>query len=282
VVIPSEGLEWQVRTWNQMSELYVKENAPRMASVVDGVIARANLGSGERILDIGTGTGGVIERAAPLVGPSGFIVGADVSPNMLELARARLESRFTNIKLIEAPAEAFPGENGAFDVVLASLSIMYVIDRAAAAQEISRVLRSGGRFVAAVWAGPEQCDLVLFQQIAGRFAGPPPVPGVGPGALADPTSFLQQLGNVGIDARLETQMLGFRVDSFAQAWDVFAGVTTAKLTPERRQEAKDAVQAAMWPHGDGPREFRNLTQFIVGQKRPNMPLQGPRDEAARP
>jgi SAM-dependent methyltransferase len=201
---------------------------------------------------------------------------------MLELARARLESRFTNIKLIEAPAEAFPGENGAFDVVLASLSIMYVIDRAAAAQEISRVLRSGGRFVAAVWAGPEQCDLVLFQQIAGRFAGPPPVPGVGPGALADPTSFLQQLGNVGIDARLETQMLGFRVDSFAQAWDVFAGVTTAKLTPERRQEAKDAVQAAMWPHGDGPREFRNLTQFIVGQKRPNMPLQGPRDEAARP
>jgi cyclopropane fatty-acyl-phospholipid synthase-like methyltransferase len=110
VVIPSEGLEWQVRTWDQMSELYVKENAPRMASVVDGVIARANLGSGEWILDIGTGTGGVIERAAPLVGPSGFIVGADVSPNMLELARARLESRFTNIKLIEAPAEAFPGE----------------------------------------------------------------------------------------------------------------------------------------------------------------------------
>ena len=68
---------------------------------------------------------------------------------------------------------------------------MYVIDRAAAARELARVLRPQGRLVAAAWAEPEACDIVLFQQTAGLFAGPPPVPGVGPGALADPTPFLR-------------------------------------------------------------------------------------------
>lgn len=143
---------------------------------------------------------------------------------------------------------------------------MYVISRAAAAQQIARVLRPGGRFVAAVWAGPEQCDIVRFQQTAGRFAPTPPVSGVGPGALADPTPFLAQLAEAGIDAYVETETLGFDFADFTSAWEVLAKVTTAQLAPERQQEAKAAVLAAMWPHGDGPRHFRNLTQFIVGQR----------------
>ena len=88
-------------------------------------------------------------------------------------------------------------------VVLACLSMMYVINREAAARQIARVLKPGGRFVAAVWASQEQCDIVLFQQTAGRFAGPPPAPGVGPGALADPNGFLELLKAVGIQARVE-------------------------------------------------------------------------------
>src|SRR5215213_4240152 len=80
---------------------------------------------------------------------------------------------------------------------------------ASCTSSIARVLRPGGRLVAAVWAGPEQCDIVRFQQIAGSFAPPPPVPGVGPGALADPSPFLAQLEAAGIDARVETEILGF-------------------------------------------------------------------------
>jgi hypothetical protein len=118
-----------------------------------------------------------------------------------------------------------------------------------------------------MWAGPEQCDIVLFQQTAGKFAGPPPVPGVGPGALADPSSFLAQLDAAGIDARAETQTLGFDFPDFASAWDALAGVTTAQLPEERRQEARSAVKAAMYLDGDGPRRFRNLTQFILGRRR---------------
>jgi len=74
-----------------------------------------------------------------------------------------------------------------------------------------------------------------------------------------------QLADVGIDVRVETEELGFDFDDFELAWEVLAGVTTAQLPPERRQEAKEAVQAVMWPHGRGPRHFRNVTQFLVGR-----------------
>ena len=142
--------------------------------------------------------------------------------------------------------------------------MMYVIDRETAALQIARVLKSGGRFIAAVWAGPEQCDIVLFQQTAGRFAGPPPVPGVGPGALADASGFLRQLNAAGISAHVETETLGFDFPDFASAWDTLAGVTAAQLPPERQREARDAIMAVMYPNGDGPRRFRNATHFIVG------------------
>ena len=171
-----------------------------------------------------------------------------------------------HVQFREGRAEVIPADDGAFDVVLASLSLMYALDRAAAAREIARVLRPGGQLVAAVWAGPEQCDLVHFQQMAGRLAPTPPVPGVGPGAIADPSPFVQQLVEAGITAQVETATLGFDFASFAQAWEVMAHVTTSQLAPAQQQEAQAAVLAALWPHGDSPRHFRNVTLFMLGQR----------------
>jgi SAM-dependent methyltransferase len=261
-----QALAWQIGVWNGMSEIYVSEIDRRFAPVVDAVMRRAGLSPGERVLDLGTGTGAVAERVAKVVGHGGRVVAMDISPQMLALARARLVARgLAHVTLQESRAEAIPADDASFDVVLASLSLMYVIDREAAAREIARVLRPDGRLVAAVWAGPEECDIVRFQQMAGSFAGPPPVTGVGPGALADPHMFLQQLAAAGIGAHVEREVLGFEIDSFALAWDALARVTTADLAAELQANAKEAVRAAMYSHGDGPRYFRNVTQFIVGR-----------------
>ena len=157
--------------------------------------------------------------------------------------------------------------------MLASLSLMYVIDREAAAREIARVLRPNGRLVAAVWAGPDECDIVRFQQAAGRCAGPPPVPGVGPGALADPSIFLQQLAAVGIEARAEAEVLGFEFDSFDAAWEALARVTTADLHPALQADAKETVRSTMYPQ-QGPVYFRNLTRFILGRAAADSPPMG--------
>jgi len=239
----------------------------RFAPVVDGVIKRAALHPGERVLDLGTGTGEAAIKAASVVGALGVVVGVDISPKMVTQARQRVEGlELGSVDFQIGRAEAIPSPSGVFDAVLASLSLMYAIDRHAAARECARVLGPGGRLVAAMWGGPEECDIVLFQQTAGRFAPEPPVPGVGPGTLANPALFLTQLAHAGISARVERETFGFDFPDFATAWDVLASVTTAGLAPERQHEARETVFHLMWPDGDGPRHFRNLTQFVVGHR----------------
>jgi SAM-dependent methyltransferase len=261
------GLDWQIGVWDEIASIYVHEIERRFAPVVDAVVRRAAPRPGERVLDIGTGTGAAAVRCAAAVGPAGHSCGVDISGEMLTRARQLASTvGLSNAAFLEGRAEALPFRAGVCQIVLASLSLMYVIDRAAAAREIARVLEPRGRFVAAVWAGPDACDIVWFQQTAGRFAPAPPVAQVGPGALADPTEFVDALERAGIRTSVETETLGFDFDDFESAWDVLAGVTAAQLPAARRDEAKAAVRRAMWPVGDGPRHFRNVTQFIVGAR----------------
>jgi SAM-dependent methyltransferase len=250
-----------------MAEISQREIDARCAPVVAHVIARGAWQAGQRVRDVGTGTGVVAAQAASRVGVQGHVVAVDLSPEMLAAAQQRfMAHNLRQIIVREGRAEDIPGDDQAFDVVLASLSLMYLLDRAAAARELARVLRPGGRVVAAVWAGADECDIVLFQQTAGQCAGPPPVPGVGPGSLADARSFFTLLADHGISAYVERETLGFAFADFPSAWDAFAGVTTAHLAPERQQEAKNAVKAAMYPNEEGPRHFRNVTQCILGSR----------------
>jgi hypothetical protein len=120
--------------------------------------------------------------------------------------------------------------------------------------------------VAAVWAGPDQTDIVQFQQIAGSFAPAPPVEGVGPGVLADPSPFLVQLAEAGLKAHVETETTEFRFNDFGSAWNALAGVTTAALDLAVQNQAKSAVRERMWSAEGEPRVFRNTTQFIIAKK----------------
>ena len=261
----NRGLAWQIGVWDQISQIYRDEIDPRFEPVVDGLLRRAGLRIGQRVLDLGTGTGAVAAKSAALVADDGFVLAVDISPEMLDRARRRSEGSSARFEVREAAAEAIPAGENTFDVILASLSLMYVIDRAAAARELARVLRPGGRLVGAVWAGPESCDIVRFQQTAGRFAPTPPVSGVGPGALADAEPFLDQLAGCGIQAQVETEVLGFDFNDFDSAWDALAGVTTVQLPPERQEQAKAAVREVMWPDPAAARSFRHTVQYIVGR-----------------
>ena len=93
------------------------------------------------------------------------------------------------------------------------------------------------------------------------------MPGVGPGALADPSPFLALLAAAGVAARVERETLWFDFVSFEAAWEALAGVTVAQLPPAQQRDALASVQAELWPHADRPR-FCNVTQFIVGTREP--------------
>jgi len=260
----AEGLTWQIGVWDRMVPVYIREIDKRFRRIVERVVKRADLKPGQHVLDLGTGTGSVALRAAEVVAPSGRIMALDISSDMLALARQRAASAQANITFVEGRAEAIPVDAGSVDAVLASLSLVYVIDREIAAHEIARVLRPGGRLVGAVWAGPERADIVLLQQTAGSFAPAPPVFGVGPGALGDPAPFLAQLADAGLEAHVETETIEFTFDDFASAWEILAGVTASQLEPEQVEMAKAAVRKIMWPDGDASRCFRNDTHFIIG------------------
>jgi O-methyltransferase/aklanonic acid methyltransferase len=140
------ALAWQTGVWDRISGIYQREIDRRFAPVVENVISRAGLAPGQRVLDIGTETGTVAERAAALIEPGGRVVGIDISADMLALARRRVDAaKLGNVHSQQGRAEELPAEAGDFDVVLASLSLMYAIDRPAAARKIARVLRPGGR-----------------------------------------------------------------------------------------------------------------------------------------
>jgi ubiquinone/menaquinone biosynthesis C-methylase UbiE len=263
-----QALEWQVGIWDSMSDVYSREIDRRFEPVTAGVVQRAELAPGERVLDLGTGTGAVAELASPLVGPTGSVLAVDISPAMLAIARRRFELRgLTNASVSEGRAEEIPAEDGSLDAVIASLSLMFAIDRVAAARELARVLRPGGRLAAAVWSSPDRSEFIRLQQIAGSFAPEPPVPGVSPGALGNPAPFLAQLADAGIDASAEEMDVVFEFASFDDAWTTFAGVTASKLTPELQEQAKAAIRAELYPDGDGPRLYRNVAIFITGAKR---------------
>ncbi len=263
-----QGLTWQIRVWDHLSQTYLREIEIYYTPVTEQVIRRATLMPGQRVLDLGCGTGAVLLRAASLIAPGGQVLGVDISPEMVRIAQQRVHKRgLTNVELSEGRAEALPVETGTIDVVLASLSLMYAIDRRRATQEIARVLRPSGRLIATTWAGPEQCDVVLFRQLLGVFASPPPVPGVGAGALANPAPFLTLLAEAGIDAYVETETVGIDFDDFASAWKVLGGVAVSDMPNDKQQEARNAIIHQMWPNGDGPRHFHNVAQLFVGQRR---------------
>jgi arsenite methyltransferase len=114
---------------------------------------------GERVVDCGSGAGADALIAARLVGPSGRVIGIDMTPEMLAKARASaLEAGLTNVDFREGILEAMPVETGWADVVISNGVLNLVPDKAAALAEMYRVLRAGGRLQAA--------DIVLERPVA--------------------------------------------------------------------------------------------------------------------
>jgi ubiquinone/menaquinone biosynthesis C-methylase UbiE len=105
----------------------------------------AALQPGERVLDVGCGTGIVTRLAAAAVGSEGSVAGLDVEPGMLAVARSAAAD--AGIEWIEASAESIPLPDESVDVVLCQMSLQFVPDRARAVAEMRRVLVPGGRIV---------------------------------------------------------------------------------------------------------------------------------------
>jgi SAM-dependent methyltransferase len=104
------------------------------------------LAKGERVVDVGSGAGFDSFVAAHQVGPSGSVVGVDMTDEMLAKSRATAHMlKLTNVEFREGFAEQLPVEDGWADVVISNGVINLCADKRATFSEIYRVLRPGGR-----------------------------------------------------------------------------------------------------------------------------------------
>jgi SAM-dependent methyltransferase len=104
--------------------------------------------AGETVLDLGSGPGLDVFLASPLVGPTGRVIGVDMTPAMLEKARRNADRMgATNVEFREGRLEALPVADGSVDAVTSNCVINLVPDKAAVFREVARVLKPGGRMV---------------------------------------------------------------------------------------------------------------------------------------
>ena len=117
------------------------------------LIQSANPQPGERILDVACGTGIVARQIAGRVGSQGTVIGLDLDPEKIAVARAAAEREGLAIEWHAGPAERLPFSDGNFDLILCQFGLMFFTDRHAALMEMHRVLRSDGRLALSVWQG---------------------------------------------------------------------------------------------------------------------------------
>ena len=144
--------------WDKASAAYETFWQKQLKPAQDRLLEMADIQNGEKVLDLACGTGLVSFRAAADAGKEGMVLGTDISDKMIELATANgKEKNLSNITFQRMDAEDLPLTAQSFDVVLCALGLMYMPNPLKAMIEIYRVLRPGGRAVAAVWGKRDNC-----------------------------------------------------------------------------------------------------------------------------
>jgi ubiquinone/menaquinone biosynthesis C-methylase UbiE len=151
----SQQGQWQVA--GSAPEVYERELVTAVFGVWAPILVElAQPRPSERVLDVACGTGVVARIAATRVGPSGTVVGIDLNPGMLSVARSVVspDSRSGGqLQWQEASADKLPFPDGSFNIVYCQLGLQFFADRPAALREMRRVLGTEGRLALMVWRG---------------------------------------------------------------------------------------------------------------------------------
>ncbi len=139
------------------------------APLAADLLSLAALRPGERVLDVACGTGVVARLASQQVGDTGTVVGLDVNPGMLAVARSATPPGLP-VEWHEASAEAMLLPDASFDVVLCQMGLQFMPDKPAALREMRRVLAHGGRLVLNV-PGPTPRLFTIMGEALARHVG---------------------------------------------------------------------------------------------------------------
>jgi ubiquinone/menaquinone biosynthesis C-methylase UbiE len=134
------------------------------------LVDAARLAVGERVLDVACGTGIVARAAAERVGSAGRVVGLDLNPGMIAVARTLPPPIGTPIEWIERSALDLQLEDASFDVVLCQQGLQFFPDKVLALSEMRRVLGRHGRLALSVWNSTGFYNSAVGEALA-KFVG---------------------------------------------------------------------------------------------------------------
>ena len=194
---------------------------------------------GERILDLATGTGLTSRRVAR---QGAEVIGVDIASGLIAAAKDRAEAEGLAIDYRVGDAESLPFEDGEFDAVVSTCGIMFASRPEAAAAELARVTRKGGRIALTTWLSDSNL-FKMFQVMKPYMAPPAGTPPPSPFEWGRTERIRELLGGQ-FDLKFEKGVSYYREPSGAAAWKNFStgyGPTkalAASLEETRRSELK--------------------------------------------
>jgi SAM-dependent methyltransferase len=274
-----------VRYWNEVAgprwvergEAQEARNVEMLAMLLDAAAAQP----GERVLDIGCGTGVTTAPYARAVGPAGHVTGIDISQPMLDAARQRIEREgLGNVTLLLADAQVHPFPSETFDLLTSRLGVMFFADPFAAFANLIGALRRGGRLCMAVWAPiSESTHWQIPYGIAVRHLGEPaprPRHAPGPHAFGD-RDYLRRIlesagfADIGIQPR-DFHVRGDTARAMAEHVAMFGAVQRLldekQADPATRQAILKETEAAFAAHVTAEGVLLPATFLLVTAGRP--------------
>jgi SAM-dependent methyltransferase len=245
-VAPPGDNEAERKRWNDEYWASVWPRREQLTSAVtDPLLERLSLAPGERVLDVGSGGGTSALAAGPVIGPTGSVVGADISAPLVAFATRRARDLgVANVGFVNADVQRDTIDGGPFTAAMSQFGVMFFDEPVVAFANIRAQVEPGGRLAFACWQGTEKNPWFVGPAL-GPFIRPPPQPGpgkspTGPFTLADAQHTMNILTAAGwssIDRSAYERMVTVDRDAILDdAQLTFLGV------PERRlDEAKGAV-----------------------------------------
>ncbi len=199
--------------WNAVAAPWLRLEADlerAHQTVLDGLMRRARLAPGQRVLDVGCGTGSSLIAAAAAVGEDGRVTGVDIAPPLAERARAKARR---NVEVIVGDAGTI-GHDRPFDAAISLFGTMFFADTKSAFLTIRKAVTPGGRFVFSAWSAPPRnpwfgIPRASVEAHVGSLPKPDPT-APGPFRFADADSISSVLQSVGWKVDVDTESLVLR------------------------------------------------------------------------
>ena len=280
---PEEMINQQREDWSRVAPAWEKWDAllhQNLSFLNYRLVGDARIRPGQRVLDLGSGTGYPAIVAADAVGNQGEVIGFDLSEEMLDRAKRKAYGLgLFNLDFRVADVTRLSEGDGSFDAVISRFCLMFLPDVPKAVAEIARVLKPGGYLAAAVWSGADQNPFIRIPMEAlKRFIDLPTPPPGQPGIfrLAKPGDLSGMAEKAGLQKLADEEI---QADSFYDSaetyWtnllDMAAPLQPlfAKLSTKDRAEAERQIKESVEPYRKGEEIAVPMAIRIVVARKPS-------------